>query len=88
MNGTRSIDGTERRRIEGSGEEGFQISDIPLRPSFGRRGAGGGFQRPEPGAAQVRALVVGSYRMTVTCGDETATKIITVLPDPRSSGND
>ncbi len=83
-----SIDGTEMRRIEGSGEEGFQMIDIPLRPSFGRRGAGGGFQRPEPGAAQVRALGVGSYRMTVTCGDETATKIITVLPDPRSSGND
>ncbi len=81
-----SIDGTEIRRIEGNGEEGFHMVSVPLRPSFARRGAGGGFQRPEPGATPMRALGVGSYRMTVTCGDETATKIITVLPDPRISG--
>jgi len=80
-----SIDGTELRRVEGSGEAGFQMVDIPLRPSF-RRGAGGGFQRPAGGAGQMRALGVGSYRLTATCGGETATTIITIHPDPALEG--
>ncbi len=82
-----SIDGTEMRRVEGSGEAGFQMVDIPVRPSFGRGGGGGGFQRQAGGGGQqMRALGVGSYRLTATCGEAVSTTIIIIHPDPALSG--
>jgi len=53
---------------------------VPLRPSYGRG------QRPEPGQPQPRALDPGTYLVTVTCGDESATQTVEVLPDPRRTG--
>lgn len=82
-----SVDGAELRTVEGSGESGLNIVEIPLRPSFSRFGGGGGRTGAgQPGQAQLRPLSVGSFRLTVTYGEETATKIIEVLPDPKTIG--
>ncbi len=73
-----SISGETVREIEGTGDRGLNIVEIAARPSSGR-----GFGRMDPDAPRVVPLVPGSYYLTVTYGETTATAVIELKPDPR-----
>lgn len=80
-----SIDGTPLRTMEGPGDYGLNMVEVSLRPRFGR-GATGGMRRPQPGEPRPESLNIGSYKLTVTYGEETFSTIIEVKPDPTSAG--
>ncbi len=73
-----SISGETVREIEGTGDRGLNIVEIAARPSSGM-----GFGRMDPDAPRVVPLVPGSYYLTVTYGETTATAVIELKPDPR-----
>lgn len=80
-----SIDGAPVRTMEGPGDYGLNMVEVSLRPRFGR-GAMGGMRRPQPGEPRPELLNIGSYKLTVTYGEETFSTIIEVKPDPTSAG--
>jgi len=80
-----SIDGTPVRTMEGPGDYGLNVVEVPLRPRFGR-GMTGGMRRPQPGEPRPEPLNIGSYKLTIDYGEETFSTIIEVKPDPTTTG--
>lgn len=76
------IDGETLRDMEGPGEQGLNVFEIPIRPRS-RRGMGA----PQPGRGVQRPLQPGTFKLTVTCGDMSASTIIELKPDPRTVEN-
>jgi len=73
-----SVDGEVVRQMEEPGRAGLNVVEVPLRASFRM----GGMQR-DPNAQRQMPLGVGSYRLTVTCGEMSETTVIEFKPDPR-----
>ncbi len=80
-----SVTGEVMRQIEGPGDRGLNVVEVPARASFGGMGGGGaGVRRADQGAQQRQMpLGPGSYRLTVTCGGTTATAVVVLRADPR-----
>jgi len=75
------IDGSTMRDIDGPGERGLNMVEVPIRPRFGT-----GMRRPQPGETPQRPLDPGSYKLTVTYGEISTSTIIELKPDPRTAG--